>query len=261
MRNQNKEDFGMGDLKFENKVVLITGGNSGIGLATALMFKENGAKVAIVGRNLKKLEEAEKELGGDVLALQADIAKVDQIDRVMEQVHKTFGNIDILFANAGISECPPIQETDEAFFDHIMSINVKGVFFAFIRALTILNDGASVIFTSSVSNKKGRPGDPLYAASKAAVRSLARTLAVDEEILARGIRINVVSPGAIQTPLTAQESIEMQNAIDDYIESTVPMKRWGQPEEVAKAVLFLASSDSSYMTGGEITVDGGLGEI
>ncbi|MDR3563040.1 MAG: SDR family oxidoreductase [Negativicutes bacterium] len=243
------------------KVALITGGNSGIGLATARLFKDQGASIVIVGQNKTTLDLTCKELGGDTLALQADVAKVADVERVMSQVREAFGKIDILFANAGISDCPPIQETEEAFFDHIIGINVKGVFFTFVKALPLLVKGASVIFTSSVAHKRGRPGDPLYSASKAAVRSLARTLAADETVLEKKIRVNVVSPGAIQTPLTEQESPEMRESIKAYIENSVPMKRWGLPEEVAKAVLFLASSDASYLTGGEIAVDGGLGQI
>lgn len=249
------------ELKLKNKVALITGGNSGIGLATARLFKAEGASVVIVGRNKNTLESVGDELGGDATIINADISKVVDIDRVITEVKNKFGKIDILFANAGISECPPIQETDEEFFDFIMGINVKGVFFTFTKALSILADGASVIFTSSIAYKMGRPGDPLYTATKAAVRSLARTLAADDEVLERKIRVNVISPGTIQTSLTAQESEEMAKAVDEYIKASVPMKRWGQPQEVAKSVLFLASSDSSYLTGGEIAVDGGLGQI
>lgn len=251
----------MSDMKLLNKVAVITGGNSGIGRATAQLFKESGATVVIIGRNEKSLQEVQTELGGDTLALKADVSNAVEIEKAMAQVNQRFVRIDVLFANAGISECPPIQETDETFFDHIIGINFKGVFFAFTKALPYFSNGAAVIFTSSVSNKKGRPGDPLYAASKAAVRSLARTLALDESVLEKEIRVNVVSPGAIKTPLTSQETPEMEKAINDYISSTVPMKRWGRPEEVAKAVLYLASSDASYLTGSEITVDGGLGEI
>ena len=251
----------MDTLKLADKVAVITGGNSGIGFATARLLKDEGAHVVIIGRSQTALEEARAALGEDALALQADVSKVDQIDAAMSQIKEAFGRIDVLFANAGIAECPPIQETDEAFFDLIMGINVKGVFFTFTRALPLLSKDASVIFTSSVANTRGRPGDPLYVASKAAIRSLARTLAADDEVLGRGIRVNVVSPGCIQTPLTAQDTPEMQAAIDDYIESVVPLKKWGQPQDVAKAVLYLACDDSSYLTGGEIAVDGGLGQI
>lgn len=256
------EEAAMSELKLRNRVAVITGGNSGIGLVTARLLRAHGANVVIIGRDEETLESARRELGGDTLAIRADITSLAEIQRVMMLVRDRFGRIDILFANAGICECPPIQEIDETFFDHIMGINVKGVFFTFTQALPLLAPEASVIFTSSVAHDKGRPGDPLYAASKAAVRSLARTLAVDEEVLQKGIRVNVVSPGAIYTPLTAhQDAFEMMDAINSYVEEMVPMKRWGQPEEVAKAVLFLASSDSSYMTGGEITVDGGLSQI
>lgn len=251
----------MSALPLQDQVALITGGNSGIGLATARLFRTQGARLVIVGRDPTTLEQARQELGGDTLALQANVSRLADIDQFMSQVQKHTGHLDILFANAGISECPPIQETDEAFFDQMMNSNVKGVFFTFTRALPLLTEGASVIFSCSVAHERGRPGDPLYSASKAAVRSLARTLAAEEEVLRKGIRVNVVSPGTIATPLTRQETPEMAEAINAYVTSTVPMKRWGRADEVAKTVLFLASSASSYLTGGEIAVDGGLGQI
>lgn len=200
-------------------------------------------------------------MGGDTIAIQADVAKLNDIDNAIDVIKTKFGRIDILFANAGISDCPQITETDEAFFDKIIGINFKGVFFMFVKALPLLCNNASVIFTSSAAHDMGRPGDPLYSATKAAVRSMARTFAAEDEVIEKKVRINVVSPGTIQTPLTAQDSEEMTHAINEYIETNVPMKRWEQPEEVAKAVLFLASSDSSYMTGAEIAVDGGLAQI
>lgn len=257
-RSDPRYDSGM---KLKEKLALITGGSSGIGLATARLFLSEGASVAIVGRNQAALEKARKDLGHGVLSFQADVSKPEDIKRVMAQLAEKWGRLNLLFANAGISECPPLQETSEAFFDELMGINVKGVFFTFKEALPLFSEAASAIFTSSVAHSKGRPGDPLYSASKAAVRSLARTLAADEQVLAKKIRVNVVSPGAILTPLTRQETPEMKAAVDEYIESSVPMKRWGSPQEVAKAVLFLASEDSSYLTGGEIAVDGGLGQI
>jgi NAD(P)-dependent dehydrogenase (short-subunit alcohol dehydrogenase family) len=248
--------------RLTDKVAVITGGSSGIGLATARLFQAEGARVLIVGRDPAALERARAELGGDTRAVQADVSTLAGIDAVVAEAREAFGRIDVLFANAGMSECPPLEDTDEAFFDRIMDLNVKGVFFAFTRALPLLANGASAIFTSSVAHDRGRPGDPLYAASKAAVRSLARTLAADAQVLARGIRVNVVSPGAIQTPLTAHaDEPELAAQVDAYITEAVPMKRWGRPEEVARAVLFLASAESSYLTGGEIAVDGGLGQI
>jgi len=246
--------------RLKDKVAIITGGSSGIGLATARLMISEGAKVAIVGRDQRKLDKAAEELGGNVLAIREDASSVEGIEAVIEKVQLNFGKIDILFANAGMSECPPLLDTDEHFFNKIMDTNIKGVFFLFIKAFPWLSEHASVILTSSVAHSKGRPGDPLYSATKAAVRSLGRTLAMDEAVLARKIRVNTISPGTIQTPLTKQATPDLDAAIEEYIQATVPMQRWGSPEEVAKAVLFLASSDSSYLTGSEITVDGGLAQ-
>jgi NAD(P)-dependent dehydrogenase (short-subunit alcohol dehydrogenase family) len=169
------------------------------------------------------------------------------------------GGIDVLFANAGISECPPIAETDPAFFDRLMGVNVKGVFFSFVRALPLMKPGAAAVFTATATHARGKPGDPLYLASKAAVRSLARSLAGEPDVLARRIRINVVSPGPVETPLTA--AAHGVPELRQYVNEMVPLGRWGQPEEVARAVLFLASSEASYITGAELAVDGGLAQI
>lgn len=244
--------------KLGGKVAVITGGSSGIGLATARLFKEQGASVVIVGRSAPTLERARAMLG-DVMAVQADVSRPAELSALMQAVGDAYGRIDILFANAGISECPDILSTDEAFFDTLIGINVKGVFYAFTHAFPWLAERASVIFTSSVIQQRGRPGDVLYAASKAAVRSLARTLAADERVLSRHIRVNVISPGAIRTPLThaATENPE----ISAWVERQVPMGRWGDADEIARAVLFLASDDASYMTASELAVDGGLGQI
>ena len=196
-----------------------------------------------------------------MLAIAADASTLKGIGIILKKVYETHGRIDVLFANAGMSDSPPLLDTDEAFFDKMMDTNVKGVFFLFTRAFPILSEHASVILTSSVAHSKGRPGDPLYSATKAAVRSLGRTLAMDEAVLAKRLRVNVVSPGAIQTPLTRQDTPEMEQAVNAYIRGAVPMQRWGQPEEVARAVVFLASAEASYMTGGDLTVDGGLGQV
>jgi len=244
---------------FANKVAVITGGGSGIGLATARLLKSRGAAVAIIGRDANRLEQARRELGEDVLALPGDVSRPGDIEDCLLGVEVRFGRIDILFANAGLSECPPLRETGEAFFDRIIGVNLKGVFFTFTLALPLLAQGASVIFTCSAAHGRGRPGDPLYSAAKAAVRSLARTLAADEEVLAKGIRINVISPGAIRTPLTARAGREAE--VNAWIEGAVPMGRWGEAREVARAVAFLASSESSYTTGSELAVDGGLAQI
>jgi NAD(P)-dependent dehydrogenase (short-subunit alcohol dehydrogenase family) len=246
--------------KLDHNVAVITGGSSGIGLATAKLFVQEGASVVIVGRDVDRLAAAARDIGGDVRTVSADIGTLAGIDFVVSTVLRAHGHIDVLFANAGTSDAPPLFETNEADFERMMDVNVKGVFFLFTRAFPLLTVGASVIFTSSVAHHKGRPGDPLYSAAKAAVRSFGRTMAMDNQVLAKKVRVNVISPGAVQTPLTRQDSFEMEQAINAYIASAVPMGRWGHAEEIARAALFLASSDSSYMTGGELMIDGGLGQ-
>ncbi len=247
--------------KLQDKVAVITGGSSGIGFSAAKLFHEAGATVVIVGRDELKLMRAASEIGDNVLTISADVSLPAGIENVIEAVKSAHGHIDVLFANAGVSDSPELFKTDEASYDHAMNSNVKSVFFLFIKAFPLLNQNASVIFTSSVSHSMGRPGDPLYAATKAAVRSLGRTLAMQEEVLAKKIRVNVVSPGAVQTPLTKQDSPEMQAAIDKYIIDSVPMARWGNAEEIAKGVLFLASEDSSYITGSDLVIDGGWSNL
>lgn len=248
-------------MKLIDKTAIITGGSSGIGLETARLFNKEGAKVIITGRNEEKLEKAKALIGKNVITFKMDVSKVEDIYKLKKFLLEENIKLDILFGNAGMSECPSIFETDEKFFDEIINTNLKSNFFIFTNLFELLNDNSSVIFTSSVSHDMGVPGDPLYSASKAALRSLVRTFAADESVLNKKIRVNAISPGPIKTPLTEQDNKEMQKLIDEYIENTVPMKRWGEAEEVAKAVLFLASDDSSYMTGSEIRVDGGLSEI
>jgi NAD(P)-dependent dehydrogenase (short-subunit alcohol dehydrogenase family) len=243
----------------DGKVAVVTGGNSGIGLATATLLRSHGAAVAIIGRDPVTLERGRTELGGDTLALRADVARPVEIASAMGAVRERWNRIDILFANAGITTCPPILDTDEPAFDRLIGVNLKGVFFTFTKALPLMTRGASAIFTCSAAHELGRPGVTLYAASKAAVRSLARTLSVDENVARLGVRVNVISPGCIRTPLT--EPAIGDPSVDEWLRSAVPMARWGTAEEVARAVLFLASDDSSYMTGSEMAVDGGLAQI
>jgi len=247
--------------RLTGKVAVVTGGNSGIGLATAKRFREEGAKVAISGRDQKTLDEAVKTIGGEVIAVRADVAKLGDLDRLYKTVTEKFGKIDVLFANAGIAKFAPVTDSTEALFDETFDINVKGVYFTIQKALPLLNDGASIIINSSVASESGLSGGSIYSATKAAVRSFARTLTA--ELVGRGIRINVVSPGPIQTPILGRNGLS-QEAIDDvarYLVSKVPMNRFGKPEEVADTVLFLASPESSYVTGVDINVDGGMGQV
>jgi NAD(P)-dependent dehydrogenase (short-subunit alcohol dehydrogenase family) len=249
----------MSERKLEGKVAVVTGGSSGIGLAAARLFHRHGAKVVIVARREATLVAAREVIGDDATALSCDVSMPDQVQELMQAVGSLHGRIDVLFANAGVSECPDFLHTSERIFDEVMASNIKSVFYSFTHAFPLLAELASVIFTSSVAQQRGRPGDPLYSATKAAVRSFARTMAADERVLARKIRINVISPGAIRTPMTNAATDDP--AIRAWVEAQVPMGRWGEPEEVAHAALFLASADASYLTAGEIAVDGGLGQI
>ena len=247
--------------RLEGKVAVVTGGNSGIGLATAQRFLEEGAKVAISGRNQKTLEEAAKLLGDGVLVLQADTASLKETEKFLAAVEKKFGKIDVLFVNAGVAKFAPITETSEGLFDEQFDINIKGAYFTIQKALPHLNDGASIILNTSVVSSKGVAGASAYSATKAALRSVARTAAA--ELVGRGIRVNAVAPGPIVTPIFGRTGLP-QEALDSFSKElieTVPMKRFGQPEEVAGTVAFLASQDASYITGVEINVDGGIGQI
>jgi NAD(P)-dependent dehydrogenase (short-subunit alcohol dehydrogenase family) len=247
--------------RLEGKVAVVTGGNSGIGLASAKRLLDEGAKVAIAGRSQKTLDEAAKTLGKDVLAIQADVSKLEDIDKIYAAVAKKFGKIDVLFVNAGVAKFAPFAQTTEALFDENFATNVKGAYFTIQKAIPHLNDGASIILNTSVAGIKGTEGASAYSATKAALRSMARTAGA--ELVSRGIRVNAVAPGPIVTPIFGRTGLP-QEALDAFakdINSKVPMKRFGQSEEVAGAVAFLASSDSSYITGEEIHVDGGLGQI
>ena len=245
----------------EGKVAVITGGSSGIGLATAKLFHQAGARVAITGRNRKALDEAVQEIGSGVLAVRSDVTSVNELATLFETVATKLGRIDVLFANAGIARFAPVGEISEDLYDETFDINVKGAFFTVQKALPYLNDNASVILNTSVVNQAGMPRTSVYAASKAAVRSLARTISA--ELADRGIRVNVVSPGPIATPIYGKLGLtkEAVDAFAEQIVSQVPLKRFGRAEEVAQAALFLASGASSYVTGVELNVDGGLGQV
>ncbi len=247
--------------RLEGKVAVITGGNSGIGLATAKRLQAEGAKVAILGRSQKTLDEAVKSIGNGVVAVQGDVAKLGDIDKLYAEVSQKLGKIDILFVNAGVAKFAPLAETSESTFDENFDTNIKGAYFTIQKALPLLNDGASIILNTSVAGQTGVAGASAYSATKAALRSLARTAAA--ELVGRGIRVNTVAPGPIATPIFGRTGMP-QEAVDEFakqIIAKVPMKRFGQPEEVAGAVAFLASQDASYITGVEINVDGGIGQI
>jgi NAD(P)-dependent dehydrogenase (short-subunit alcohol dehydrogenase family) len=248
-------------MKLAGKVALVTGGNSGIGLATAKLFAQEGAKVVVTGRDRTTLDTAVLAIGYDVLAVQADVTKLEQLDRLYEDAIAQFGKIDVLFANAGIGRFTPLSETTEAIYDEVFSINLKGLYFTVQKAVEHLNDHAAVVLNTSFLDKMGRPGTSLVSASKAAVRSLARTFSAD--LVARGIRVNVVSPGAIATPFHSRTGLseEVVTANAEKFIDQIPMKRFGTPEEVAEAVLFLSVADSSYILGAEIAVDGGIGQL
>ena len=240
-------------MRLKGKVAVITGGNSGIGLATAVEFKQQGASGVILGRDRKTLDAAQNKLGAETLVVQGDVANLADIDRLYKQTVDRFGNIDIVVANAAVSPFKTIDQVDEAFFDDVFNINIKGAYFTVQKALAHLNDGASIIMVSSINHTQGLPGLSVYAASKAAQRSLARTLSAD--LLDRGIRVNCVSPGPIDTPIYDKLNISQQDR--ERVSNRVPLKRMGTSEEVAKAVLFFASSDSSFILGEDIKVDGG----
>jgi NAD(P)-dependent dehydrogenase (short-subunit alcohol dehydrogenase family) len=247
--------------RLKDKVAVVTGGNSGIGLATAKRLQEEGAKVVISGRSKKTLDEAVKTIGDGVLAIQADVSHLDDLDKLYGEVSKKLGKIDVLFVNAGVAKFAPLADTSEGTYDEQFGTNVKGAYFTIQKALPLLNDGASIILNTSVAGSKGNIATSAYSATKAALRSLARTAAA--ELVERGIRVNAVAPGPIVTPIFDKTGLPKE-AIDEWskqILERVPMKRFGQPEEVAATVAFLASEDASYITGVEINVDGGAGQI
>ncbi|HYK38102.1 SDR family NAD(P)-dependent oxidoreductase [Alloacidobacterium sp.] len=248
-------------MKLTGKKALITGGNSGIGLATARLFVAEGAEVAITGRDQKTLDEAVAELGPNARGYRADVAVADDRKRLFADIARDFGKLDIVFVNAGITGRTPTGAADEAVFENVIHVNLNGAFFTVNSAAPLLNDGASIIFNGSVHNYLGQAGVAAYAATKGGIVAMARAIAAD--LAPRNIRVNVVAPGATKTPIwkrgsRASISAEQSAKVDDLFSSAVPLGRWGEPEDVAKAALFLASEDSSYINAVELMVDGGL---
>jgi NAD(P)-dependent dehydrogenase (short-subunit alcohol dehydrogenase family) len=247
--------------KFTDKVAVVTGGNSGIGLATAKAFAREGAKVAITGRSEATLKAAQLELGEEALVIKADMSRVPEIQTAIDQIRKSFGRIDALFVNAGIARFVPFQEVTEEFFDQTLSTNLKGAFFTVQKATPLFAPGASVVLNASINAHMGLPNSSVYGASKAAVVSLARTLSAD--LLPRGVRVNVVSPGPVTTPIFDRMGLPEKQGreMKEWITSMVPLKRFGHPEEIAAAVLYLSSSDSRFVVGTELIVDGGVTQL
>jgi NAD(P)-dependent dehydrogenase (short-subunit alcohol dehydrogenase family) len=247
--------------KLSNKVAVVTGGNSGIGLATAKAFVDEGARVVLFGRDQATLDRAAEALGGNAVAVRGDVTSAADLDALFETARRRFGRVDALFVNAGVAEFLPLEAATEAHFDRVFDINVKGAFLTVQKALPALNDGAAIVLTTSGANEVGMPGASVYSATKAAVRSFARTFSA--ELIGRGIRVNAVSPGPVATPIFGRMGLPPEQAagVEAQMAAMVPLKRVAEPDEIAKAVVFLASSDSSYVVGAELVVDGGLTQV
>ena len=247
--------------RFEGKVAVVTGGNSGIGLGAAKAFAREGAKVAITGRDEKTLRTAAEEIGPGTLAVRADSAKLSDLDQVFDRIKKAFGKIDALFVNAGVGKFVPFDQVTESFYDETMDINLKGAFFTIQKAIPLMPEGSAIVLNASINAHMGIPGSTVYGASKAGLVNLAKTLSAD--LLGRKIRVNVVSPGPITTSIFNRMGIseEEKKQLKDWIESQVPMKRFGTPAELAGAVLFLSSSESTFILGTELIVDGGMAQL
>ena len=244
--------------RFEGKVAMVTGGNSGIGLAAAKAFAREGAQVAVTGRDEGTLKNAEKEIGSGALAIRADAARIEDLDAAMAKVRDQFKRIDALFVNAGIGKFVPIAEVTEAMFDEIVTINLKGAFFTVQKALPLMVRGSAVVLNASINAHIGLPGTTVYGATKAAVVNMAKTMSVD--LAERGIRVNAVSPGPVETPIFGRAGIssEQSRQTKEWLQNQTLVKRMAEPEEIAEAVLYLSSDVSSFVVGTEIIIDGGM---
>jgi NAD(P)-dependent dehydrogenase (short-subunit alcohol dehydrogenase family) len=246
--------------RYEGKKVVIIGGTSGMGLATAKMLLDGGARVVVTGRSKEGLESAQKELGNDAIVVSSDARSLTDLDALASRVKAEFDTIDLLFVNAGFSIRAPLESMTEAVYDEMFNLNAKGPLFVMQKLTPLINRGGSIVLTTSIANVKGMPGNATYGAAKAALRSFARTLAV--ELLPREIRVNAVTPGPIDTPILGKVFTNKDEAAQmrEKIIGMIPMKRWGKSEEIAKAVLFLAF-DATFTTGAELPVDGGWSQL
>jgi NAD(P)-dependent dehydrogenase (short-subunit alcohol dehydrogenase family) len=249
-------------MRFRGKAVLVIGGNSGIGLAAAKGFAAEGAQVVVTGRDPKTLAEAALSIGNGALALRSDISDIDSLDTVIATMRERLGRIDVLFVNAGIGTFAPIPTVTPQLWDQVQAVNLKGCFFAAQKALPLMGKGGSIVFTGSIGSVLAVPGNAVYAAAKAGLRAVARIFAV--ELVGQGIRVNMVSPGPTETPLI-NRNVGMDegavNALRQQMIAATPMRRMGEPEEIARAVLFLASDEASFITGVDLFVDGGVIEL
>lgn len=248
-------------MKLSNKIAVITGGTSGIGREAARLFRDEGAHVVVVGRDPARLQSVLHDLGSNVTVLSGDVRKPADIDGIVAKIREQFGRIDVLFANAGMGIASPLDAVTEEQIDEQFDVNFKGVFFTVQKAAPLMSQGGSIVLTTSFLNEVGTPGLSILSASKAAVRSLARSLGA--ELAPRGIRVNAVSPGPVSTPFHGKLGLSDQQLDEaaSAIEAQVPLHRFGEAAEVAKAAVFLASDDASFMTGSELIVDGGITQL
>lgn len=247
--------------QFTNKTVLVTGGNSGIGLATAEAFAQQGARLVITGRDQATLAQAQQQLGADTIALQSEAGDVNAAKALAAQLSEQGVRLDAVFINAGVAKFAPLEGVDEDLWDQTFNVNVKGAYFTIQALLPLLNEGAAIILNGSINAHIGMPNSSVYAASKAALISFAKTLSA--ELVGRGIRVNVVSPGPVATPLYGKLGVpaEQLNELASQIQAQVPVKRFGKPEEVASAVVYLASPIAAFVVGTELIIDGGMSQL
>src|SRR4030095_5162760 len=251
----------MGAQRFQGKVAVVTGGSSGIGLGVAKAYAQEGAQVAITGRNEKTLEAAAKEIGDGTLAIQSDAGKVADIEAAMKKIQERFGHIDAMFVNAGVAKLIPFEEVTEEIFDETVDINMKGVFFTVQKAIPLMSKGSSIVLNASINAHLGMAGTTVYGATKAAVINMAKTFSRD--LLEKGIRVNAISPGPITSALLGREGMSQEKVqeIKDWIQSQVPIKRLGTPEEIAAGVLYLTAPESAFVLGAELIIDGGMATL